>query len=432
MKNYVVEENGTNIVFNPNTADIYIASNEDVKHLENDVNSTAITCTYEYKITDMDIQAVNVCMSETCNLKCSYCFFHGGTFDKSGAKMISFDTLKDAYHMIQKYSKTGLKTIGFYGGEPLMNFSVIKQFVEYVNDRNDSISWGIITNGTILNDEMISFFNKYRFYVSVSLDGPKQYNDLYRISGDGKSTYDKVEKNLLKIQNRKFMLSSQSTLSNAFFSNYKKGSIAEYFKTYSDLGIDNVLPAVADIEDGYSEEESGKITDFFKDVVDFSFECLLSEDRKYEPPVFIVKTIRTLASKQYEGECKAGIKYVFLTVDGDVYPCQMHYMSSVDCLSGNGGVIPKLKYTSRCDIDECKSCFCRNLCSVWCPGSSLMLNGTEKSIIPARCTEQKAIVHQIIINLAKTKSDQDNWSTFVKNLVDFSLHYSVERYLNGC
>lgn len=431
MKPHIINTNDKTILFFPETYEIYVCENDKI------ANEIAVKgpkrkniCPSDTNNNELDIQAANICMCETCNLACSYCFFHAGTFDKVGNKMIDLNTLIDTYKKLEANSKTGLKSIGFYGGEPLMNFNVIREFVEYVKEHsNHIISFGIITNGTLITQEMIDFFNENKFYVSISLDGTKKYNDKYRIAKNGKSVFDMVMERVKLLKNKKFMLSSQSTLANDFFKDYKKGTIAEYFSTYYDVGFDNIIPVTADLKEGYTAEEYKNMESFFEDVVDYSFDCLLDDNKKYQPPVYIVKMISNLASKRYEGECQAGRKYVFVSVNGDIYPCQMHYMCGVEKMNYQGRIQKKENMTSRCDIDECKECFCKNICAMWCPGSSKILNSHEDSIISSRCVVQKAILNRIIVRLVAMKSDAEKWKKFTENMMDFSVHFSVSEYL---
>lgn len=364
MKNYIINTNTGVIVFNPETYDIYVSKSDSdaIACLSQEVDGSKFVQPLVSCNNDLDIQAANICMCETCNLACTYCFFHAGTFDKAGGKLISLETLVKTYRMLEANSKSGLKSIGFYGGEPLINFKIIRDFVEYVKSNSDhSISFGVITNGTLLTQEMVEFFNEHKFYVSISLDGTKEYNDRCRKSKDGRSVFDMVMEKLTLLKNKRFLLSSQSTLANDFFKNYQKGTVEQYFDTYYSVGFDNIIPVTADLEEGYTEEEYVRMREFFQDVVDYSFACFLNDETKYQPPVYIAKMISNLASKRYEGECQAGSKYVFVTVDGDIYPCQMHYMMNVDKMNINGEIKKKGCATYRRDIDECRDCYCKNI-----------------------------------------------------------------------
>ena len=435
MRNYLIRNGEKLIIFNPETYDIHVCHNEEAEAtlMEDSPTDAKMVCPQAEYCGVLDIQAANICMCETCNLACSYCFFHSGTFDKTGGKMISLETLIKTYEKLAANSQSGLKSIGFYGGEPLLNFAVIRDFVNYLKAHVDySISFGVITNGTLLTQEMVEFFNENRFYVSISLDGTKKYNDMCRISKNGKSVFDTVMEKLKLLKNKRFLLSSQSTLSNCFFREYQKGTINSYFDTFYSAGFDNIIPVTADLKEGYTEDEIDRMTAFFEDVVDYSFEALLHDETKYYPPVFVAKMIRNLAAKRYEGECQAGSKYVFVTVDGDIFPCQMHYMCDVAQMNHGCEITAIKRRVSRCEIAECQECFSKNICAMWCPGGSLVLNGAEDSVIPARCVAQKALLKEIIIKLVEFRNNKDKWDVFVKNLVDFSNHYSVAEYLDGC
>lgn len=156
----------------------------------------------EENIKNMDSTQLTLIVTEECNLRCKYCIF-SGNYDNSRTHCSNFMDFSIAKEAITKYlnkSKTSRKRnlifvpkLGFYGGEPLLNFTLIKKSVEYAESiYNGKINYTITTNATLLNDDMIDFFVSKNFLFVVSLNGDKNENDRLRVYRDGKGTFDDI------------------------------------------------------------------------------------------------------------------------------------------------------------------------------------------------------------------------------------------------
>jgi uncharacterized protein len=145
--------------------------------------------------------------SQRCNMKCCYCIYGGSYFyqRKNESKSILFETARKTIDYIHEFIKKRPKKeliIGFYGGEPLLNFDVIKKIVGYCKQifPGWQLRFTITTNGTLLNDKIIHFLVKNRFVVMISLDGDEKVHDKKRILFDGSGTYRRIMKNVKKIK----------------------------------------------------------------------------------------------------------------------------------------------------------------------------------------------------------------------------------------
>ena len=191
------------IVINSNAVDI-----EAVNKIKTTVNSSI-----ENKITLMYIIPNN-----NCNLMCKYCFI--GKLNNSHPEKMSSDTMKNA---VDKFSKH-LKDIGaekgeivFYGGEPLLNFDLIKECVEYSKIKKYNFKYSIVTNATLITESIADYIRDNKIGIGISIDGPKKINDKNRIfEKNSASVYDLVinKINLLKSKNVDFGLSI--TIANEF------------------------------------------------------------------------------------------------------------------------------------------------------------------------------------------------------------------------
>ena len=142
------------------------------------------------------VKAMCLNIAHDCQLRCKYCFASTGDFGK-GRKLMSFETGKHAIDFLLENSgdRPNLE-LDFFGGEPLMNFKVVKQIVEYARSREaeygKKFRFTITTNGLLLDDEKIEFINKEMSNVVLSIDGRKEVNDYFRVLPNGQGCYDMI------------------------------------------------------------------------------------------------------------------------------------------------------------------------------------------------------------------------------------------------
>ena len=162
-------------------------------------------------LLETEMSSITLNVTEDCNMRCKYCVY-GGNYEMMrthSKKYMNFDIAKKAIdyyllHSTDNREELGIN-VGFYGGEPLLNFELIKDCVEYVNSRkigSENVTYNMTTNGTILNDKIIDFLIANNFHLLVSLDGPKPRHDKYRVFPNGTGSFDIIMKNLQKIQRK--------------------------------------------------------------------------------------------------------------------------------------------------------------------------------------------------------------------------------------
>ena len=173
----------------------------------------------EYGIRQLILHVTN-----HCNLRCRYCYFFSQTYDYApDLKKINMQE-KVAYKAIDIYLASLNKqleknpnekgAITFYGGEPLLNFELIKKCVKYVKERQSNVSFHLTSNGTVINKEILDFLIDNNFYLSISLDGPKDMHDKNRVYSDGQGSYQTVYENLafIKQYNLKYFMTNMQAL----------------------------------------------------------------------------------------------------------------------------------------------------------------------------------------------------------------------------
>lgn len=173
------------------------------------------------------VKAMCLLISMDCNLRCEYCFASTGDYGQ-GRKLMDFETGKKAIDFLLKQSanRENLE-LDFFGGEPLMNFGVVKQLVEYGRSKekeyNKKFRFTITTNGMLLNDENMDFINKEMSNVVMSVDGRKEVNDRMRKRVDGTGTYDKIMANYKRLAEKR-----------NYQNYYVRGTFTKYNLDFSD------------------------------------------------------------------------------------------------------------------------------------------------------------------------------------------------------
>lgn len=143
-------------------------------------------------------------VTESCNMRCKYCYYNenGGGYRTFGSKFMTFEIAKAAIDEFLKTTERDDVSISFYGGEPLLNYKLIKNCIEYINNNypNKKILYAMTTNGTLITDSIAKFFSKLpNVLITISLDGPKEMHDKYRVFTNGKGTYDNTIRGIEKL-----------------------------------------------------------------------------------------------------------------------------------------------------------------------------------------------------------------------------------------
>jgi len=155
---------------------------------------------------DRNLGHMTLQLTQDCNLRCKYCIYAESETSRQRSharKKMNFETAKRAIGFLWDHSVDSSKVnVGFYGGEPLLEFALLQQLVDYCKEvfSGKELSFSITTNGTLLNDEMIYYLEKHNIPLAISLDGIKEVNDKNRVFANGEGTYDVIMKNIQRIK----------------------------------------------------------------------------------------------------------------------------------------------------------------------------------------------------------------------------------------
>lgn len=251
-----------------------------------------------------------------CNMACRYCYGGGGTYKRERALM---DT-ETAFKAVDAALSLGdMKMITFFGGEPLLNFQLIKEVVERVEPE---ITCGIITNGTIMTEEIATFIKEHHLPITVSIDGPQEVHDAGRVYPGGKGTHQKVVETIHMLEKEGVPFAVEATFTRkALEKGYTARDILEY--VYQFTPTINIAP-VAVVDDPLFRLSPQELKEFKIGCIDFVFDKII----KGEPinVLNITALICNIASPERmipRTFCPYHAKRFAVFPNGDAFPCYL-------------------------------------------------------------------------------------------------------------
>jgi uncharacterized protein len=418
MDRLVFKVNGSDYLYSSKLRSIYqINSNINIDNFEEE-NITSISSNEGKPIrNNKRLSQLQFVSTQVCNMKCRYCYASSGTYYKTENNIISFEDYKKVLLIILEYFPLGIDKISFFGGEPLIGFNEIKQFVEfavqYISKCNlDLPQFGMITNGTLINKEISEFIYRYNIGVTVSLDGVKKINDINRIMKNNSGSFDKIVKGIkaLKVTNPNINIAVESTLAKNNLQDMDINSYIRFVQILSNLGVTTfaLIPEFNN-EDIFKEKDYEKIELLYKQIVDHTFSILTSLNKNLCLPLDVIATLNALVNEVVSRDCAAGYG-ITISADLKVYGCQLLLMDKSHeifhilepyCLKKyfNSDFVNELKKANRFMVERCNTCFAKNVCGVWCRGINKVAYGTMYATNDIRCFVQRTIFKQILHQL---------------------------------
>ena len=337
----------------------------------------------DFKKRKTVVKALCLNVSHDCNLACKYCFAGQGEYHGDRALM-SLEVGKAALDFLIAHSgnRRNLE-VDFFGGEPLMNFDVVKQLVAYGRQREKetgkNFRFTLTTNGILLNDDVIEFANRELKNVVLSIDGRREVNDAMRPTRNGKGSYDVIlpkYKDFQKKRKGEYYIRGTFTRHNLDFAEDVKALIHEGFDVIS------MEPVVAPAEEDYAirEEDIPKLCEQY----DILAKTLVEEAQKGHPVTFfhfmIDLTGGPCVYKRLSG-CGSGTEYLAVTPWGDLYPCHQ-FVGNEAFLLGDvwkgiekEEIVEDFKCSNVYAREKCKNCFARFYCSGGCAANAHAFHG---------------------------------------------------------
>lgn len=344
------------------------------------------------------VKALCLHIAHDCNLACKYCFAEEGEYHGRRALM-SFEVGKKALDFLVANSGNRVNLeVDFFGGEPLMNWDVVKQLVAYGRSlekpNNKKFRFTLTTNGVLLNDEVMEFVNKEMSNVVLSLDGRKEVNDRMRPFRTGKGSYDLIVPKFQKLAESRnqtnYYIRGTFTRNNLDFS--------EDVKHFADLGFKqmSIEPVVGPEEDPYSirEQDLPQIMEEY-DKLALEYIDRYKKGNGFNFFHFMIDLTQGPCVYKRLSGCGSGTEYLAVTPWGDFYPCHQ-FVGNEDFLMGNvdeGITKPEIvKKFGNCNVyskEKCKNCFAKFYCSGGCAANSYNFHGTINDAYDIGCEMQR-------------------------------------------
>ena len=349
---------------------------------------------FDLKNRNTVIKALCLHVAHTCNLTCDYCFASQGKYHGERALM-SFEVGKQALDFLIAHSGSRVNLeVDFFGGEPLMNWEVVKQLVAYGRSQEEpchkKFRFTLTTNGMLVNDEVIDFCNKEMHNVVMSLDGRKEVHDRLRRTVGGKGSYDVIVPKFQEFAARRggknYYVRGTYTRDNLDFTN-------DIFHM-ADLGFTELSmePVVCSPDDPYALREEDLPVLF--EQYEILAKEMLKRDREGRGFTFYHYMIDLKAGpciyKRISG-CGSGTEYLAVTPWGDLYPChqfvgdEAYKMGDVWQGVTNTALRDEFNLCNAYARPDCQDCWARLYCSGGCAANAYHATGSIKGIYEYGC-----------------------------------------------
>lgn len=357
------------------------------------------------------VKALCLHVAHDCNLRCKYCFADTGEFHGHRGIMSAEVGKKAIDFVIENSGNRKNIEIDYFGGEPLMNFAVVKEITEYAKEQgklhNKNFRFTITTNGLLLNDEVKEYVNANMSNIVLSLDGTKETNDKVRYRVDKSGSYDTIVPKFIDLANSRNQMDY-----------YTRGTFTAYNLDFSkdvlhlaDLGFKqtSVEPVVAPYSEDYALRQE-HIPQVFAEYDKLCEEYVKRrrEGRGFNFFHFMVDLEQGPCVIKRLSGCGSGHEYLAVTPEGDIYPCHQ-FVGNEKFKMGNvfeGKLDEDIKssfensnvYTK----EKCKDCFAKFYCSGGCPANAYNFNEDINKPYELACEfERKRVECAIAIEAVK-------------------------------
>ncbi|GBK62309.1 MAG: SPASM domain-containing protein [Paenibacillus macerans] len=337
--------------------------------------------------------SISLEVNQKCNLRCKYCYLG----DKAGSVM-SLKTAKQSVDLafdqavIHRDKKIWFD---FIGGEALIDFPLLNQILQYIQDKNKDkqyhVKLSMTSNATLLNSEIIDWLAENNFDLKVSIDGKKDVHDLNRVTIHNRGSFDAILKNWKHVREYERKAGKYIQATNVITRN----NYMHYGETVKflveELGI-KIVDTAIDLSVDWKKDELTVICDEINKVFSFYEQC--AAERKAFGWSFINEVFSSVEKKRKFYSCGAGIISLYVRTDGTFYPCHAYMVEEESLGNADQGLnrnkIEYLKNLNSIDNENCNRCEIYEVCGAkGCIMQSLETNGDVNLPDPTLCYMQK-------------------------------------------
>jgi uncharacterized protein len=398
----------------------------------------------EYHL-ERKINMITLQVTQNCNLRCEYCVY-SGNYENRGhsGKRMTFETAKKGIDFLISHSSDRNRiALGFYGGEPLIEFELIKKCIEYAEEKAEGkdIIFSLTNNGTLLTDEMIEYFQKHNVSLAISIDGPKEIHDKNRkFASDGSGTFKTIYNNIMHFK-KKYPEYSKKILFNMVIDRENDFSCINKYISNDEIFNDSMVNA-ANLSDFYSKVEIKTSEDFLKNSNYERFKMYLSKLGRLDDS-FVSKIVsgeydnikrkidphrpvqKGLPEKYHHGgPCIPGVQRLFLNANGNFYPCERVSETSEMMKMGNieegfdFEKARKILNIGKVNEKSCINCWAIRQCGL-CAAAADDLTSFSKDKKNSRCGSQRATTEDVLKNYCMLKEYGHDFDVAGITMVDY-------------
>lgn len=357
--------------------------------MENTITKIEHPCTHALKhYLSRHLEKLTLQVTQRCNLRCEYCIYSGHYDTRSHSEVdMDFETAKKAIDFyLSASNEIDELTVAFYGGEPLLNFELIKRCVIYVEEKTygRKVVFSTTTNGTLLNEKNVSFLEKHNFNVMISLDGSQREHDTYRKFQNGKGSFNVIQENLRRVRATYPDFFNRITFNSVLNPKNDYQNIKNYFEKDDLIASADVFTNIVESED---LTQNVQFTEVFSIINNFDYlkMCLFMLGKLDEEDVSkLVLVKRSFIYDRYNqiikkaeignichpsGPCIPGTRRLFVNVEGYMFPCERVSETSPVMAIGHiddGFDIKKVENllnVGKVTEDLCKNCWALFYCN---------------------------------------------------------------------
>lgn len=342
-----------------------------------------------------------LCLTQQCNLRCKYCYV------VKGAPYMPLDIGKKIIDFIFHRTPPGEKMIiGFFGGEPLLEFELMKALTELIEEHPEHdqhpVEFSLVTNGTIYSHVIADFIEQHDFGFGISCDGPPELHNRYRLYINGKGSGNRVEKNIMQAIQR-----FPNLMVNAVYRPDTLQNLPEVVDYFASLGVTQIY-LNPDFSADWSIHEANILPEIYGLLGERYVNSYIVGKPLYISLIDSKISVILRGGYQTEEKCSMGRGELAFTPNGNIFPCERligagdgdgHCIGHID-----EGVVPeRMQCSTSSTVNvECLTCGLQEYCTHWCGCSNYFSSGYYNRVGPFLCASERAsiiVAHQAIQQL---------------------------------
>ncbi|MCL2717829.1 MAG: SPASM domain-containing protein [Lachnospiraceae bacterium] len=390
---------------------------------------------HKYDILNISFAPVN-----DCNFLCKYCYAKGGegtSHYQTAYDEEKVDKMLRSIYMGKYAHFINYKFDFVSGGEPLLDFDILDSFLrklrEYDKELNKNTTVLIVTNGTLLNEEIIRKLDEYDVFLGISVDGPREVHNRHRVYKDGRNTFDDVAKGISLLRSSPVVSSKLKDAWAMAVITRETGSLVDVMETCVNLGFKRMqMQLIREVHEhplAIGKDDIKRVKEHYKDlfthIISFAEKGDLSRIKMIANgnDSFGKFLSRLLLRTPVYYRCFAGKNKIAVTASGEIYPCDSfcglnnYSMGTIDENTDNESVTTLFEEAHIQNRTKCSKCWARHICGGDCYYNSYLISGNILEPDPIKCEINRFFIENAIEMLIKIKMINPNHIEYIAKIL---------------